>query len=195
MDAPGAMIETRTLDAALHRVLPSVVALLRQATGREPLGVLRRDLGELRLSAAVAFPDGVGSGELVATVFAYRGNVRADVVLEHDRVLATPDGTGTGVRCFLNDFQASVTLASDEAELPPLFVQRTVQGFKDALAAVQTHRQRSKAVWGAIYVARSAPRPSARSARQPAPRLSFGRAAPPVATEWDDDDEDADPAD
>src|SRR5512140_2672424 len=104
MGAAGTVVGTRTVDEALHRVLPSVVALLRQATGREPLGVLRRDLGELKLSAPVLFPDGVGSGELVATVFSYRGRVRADFVLEHDRVLANQDGVRTPIRCFLNDY-------------------------------------------------------------------------------------------
>src|SRR5512134_3579913 len=110
MGAAAAVVGTRaTIDEALHRVLPSVVALLKQATGREPLGVARRDLGEVKLSAPVSFPDGVGTGELMATIFAYRGRVRADFVLEHDRVLATPDGVRTATRCFLNDFQASVT--------------------------------------------------------------------------------------
>ncbi len=190
MGAAGTVVGTRaTVDEALHRVLPSVVTLLRQATGREPLGVMRRDLGELTLSASVSFPDGVGSGELVATIFAYRGKVRADFVLEHDRVLATPDGIRTGNRCFLNDFQASVIMELDAAALPRDFVLRTLQGFKDALAAVQIHRKRSNATWGAIHVARSGTRMGARVARQYAARFHSGAAAQPVATEWLDDDE------
>lgn len=178
-----------TVDEALHRLVPSVVALLRQATGREPLGVMRRDLGELRLSAPVTFPDGVGSGELVAAIFAYRGKVRADFVLEHDRVLATPEGVRTGMRCFLNDFQASVTVPVDTAELPREFVLRTLQGLKESLAAVQRHRARSRAVWGAIYVTRSGNRMPARVSRQHASRFSFPSASHAVATEWEDRDD------
>ena len=189
----GTVVGTRaTVDEALHRVLPSVVTLLRQATGREPLGMMRRDLAELKLSAPVTFPDGVGSGELVATIFAYRGRVRADFVLEHDRVLATPDGSRTANRCFLNDFQASATMALDAQALPRDFVLRALQGFKDALAAVQKHRQRTNAVWGAIYVARSGNRMASRVARQYAPPFSFsGETARPVATEWRDEDDEA----
>lgn len=194
MGAAGTVVGTRaTVDEALHRVLPSVVALLRQATGREPLGVMRRDLAELKLSAPVSFPDGVGSGELVATIFAYRGKVRADFVLEHDRVLATPDGIRTTNRCFLNDFQASVTMELDAQALPRDFVLRALQGFKDALAAVQKHRKRSNATWGAIYVARSGNRMGARVARQHAARFQYGGASRPVATEWQDEDEDQEP--
>ena len=186
----GTVVGTRaTVDEALHRVLPSVVTLLRQATGREPLGVMRRDLGELKLSAPVTFPDGVGSGELVATIFAYRGRVRADFVLEHDRVLATPDGIRTANPCFLNDFQASATMALDAPALPREFVIRTLQGLKQALAAVQKHRQRTQAIWGAIHVARSGNRMGSRMARQYASRFSFGGDSRPVATEWQDEDD------
>lgn len=191
MGAAGTVVggPRTTVDDALHRLLPSVVALLRQATGREPLGVLRRDLGELKLSAPVIFPDGVGSGELVATLFPYRGKVRADFVLEHDRVLATPDGMRTSTRCFLNDFQASVMLALDVAGLPKEFVLRTLQGLAVALAAVDKHRVRTQAIWGAIHVARSGSRIPARVSRQHASRFNFESQAPPVATEWQDDDD------
>lgn len=191
MGAAGTVVggQRTTVDEALHRLLPSVVALLRQATGREPLGVMRRDLGELKLSAPVLFPDGVGSGELVATLFPYRGRVRADFVLEHDRVLATPDGMRTATRCFLNDFQASVTLPLDAVQLSKDFVVRTLQGLAVALAAVQKHRQRSQAIWGAINVARSGGRIPSRVSRQHASRFSFESEAPPVATEWQDDDD------
>lgn len=189
MGAAGTVVQTSTVDEALHRVLPSVVALLRQATGREPLGVLRRDRGELKLSAQVSFPDGVGSGELVATVFAYRGRVRADFVLDHDRVFATQDGRRTAVRCFLNDFQASVTMATDDAELPPAFVQRTLAGMKDALEAVRRHRERSVGTWGAVYVARGGVRAALRGPRRDEQRLSSADdTRAPVASEWLDDE-------
>lgn len=190
MGAATTVVGTRaTIDEALHRILPSVVALLRQATGREPLGVLRRDLGELKLSAPVSFPDGVGSGELIATIFAYRGRVRADFVLEHDRVLATPDGLRTANRCFLNDFQASATMALDAPALPREFVLRTLLGLKTSLAAVQRHRQRTQAIWGAVHVARGGQRMGARAARQYASRFQFGGDPKPVATEWQDEDD------
>ena len=113
---------------------------------------MRRDLGELKLSAPVTFPDGVGSGELVATLFAYRGRVRADFVLEHDRVLATPDGVRTGQRCFLNDFQASITLPRGATELPEAFERAIVSGVLAAREGVARHNRLHPQPWHQIQI-------------------------------------------
>lgn len=187
----GSVVESASVDQALERVLPAVANLLRRATGREPNRTVRRDARDVRLASAVNFPDGVGSGELVATVFRYRGKVRADFVLEHDRMIATSEGVRTGAPCFLNDYQTSITLDATAAELPPLFVQRTLDGVRAAVTAVDTHRKREGIRWGAIHVARR------ESGRAGAPTLShqavrelFGERGRPVITEWEDDEDD-----
>lgn len=187
----GTVVESATVDQALERVLPAVANLLLRATGNQPHRTVRRDTREVRLGSVVRFPDGVGSGELVAAVFPYRGKVRADIVLEHDRMIATSDGVRTGTPCFLNDYQTSVTVNAETTELPALFLQRTVEGVKTAVRAVDIHRKREGMRWGAIHVAR---RESGKAGSpvltDQAVRELFGEHGKPVITEWEDDEAD-----
>ncbi len=79
-----------------------------------------REGTELRLCSPITFPDRIGSGHVVAALFWRSGDVRGDLTLEHDRMVARPDGMASERRCYLNDFVASITLGPDD-DLPAHF--------------------------------------------------------------------------
>jgi len=78
--------------AALERLVPSVAQLLHRATGQEPVRMSRPATRDITLTAPLTFPDGIGRGALVATLFAYRGAVRLDIVAELLGLSKSPPG-------------------------------------------------------------------------------------------------------
>jgi hypothetical protein len=128
-------------DAAVSRLVPSVTDLVRRATGTDP-APLRSGAGDVRLSAPLSFPDGIGRGAVVVEVFRYGAAVRVDLAIEHNRVFAARDGGPSESRCYLNDYVASVTLPLDVTELPLEFVRKVVAGVSAARTAVERYRRR-----------------------------------------------------
>ena len=130
----------------------SVVDLIGQATESDQVALDKRR-GALAIFAPVFFPGGIGQGELCAEVFGYRGQVRIDVRLVHNRVFARPDGTPSDRRLYLNDFVASTTLDPAQEVVPDAFVQHVLDGVARARAAVRRHNADPGAYWQEILVA------------------------------------------
>jgi len=99
------------------------------------------------------FPDGIGRGEVVARVFRYRDTVRVDIELEHNRMLAKPDGSASERRCYLNDYIATVTPEIGATELPGDWAMSVLRGVKNAVEAVQRHNKAQASPWGQVGVA------------------------------------------
>ena len=70
----------------------SIIDLIGAAADSDQVA-LDNNGGALAISAPVLFPGGIGQGQLCAEAFCYRGRVRLDVRLAHNRVFARPDGT------------------------------------------------------------------------------------------------------
>src|ERR1041384_3630757 len=105
------------LESDIGILVPGLENLLSRVAGAEPL-VAEFERTSIRLVAPLTFPDSIGHGEVVATLFHYRDQVRLDVEIEHNRMFARPDGTPSDRACYLNDFVASVTLAQGAQALP-----------------------------------------------------------------------------
>ncbi|MGD2136404.1 MAG: hypothetical protein PVF27_09595, partial [Gemmatimonadales bacterium] len=103
------LVAYQELDQMVDALLPSVEVLLRRIADDASV-VTEPDEGGYRCAVPLRFPDGIGRGLAVARLFRYRDTVRLDVELEHNRVLAKPDGTPSERRCYLNDYVASTTL-------------------------------------------------------------------------------------
>lgn len=143
---------SRPLDETVEVLVPAVEGLLHriapdEVVAREP------DEGGYRLATPVRFPDGIGHGHVVARVFRYRDTVRLDIEIEHNRMLARPDGSASDRRCYLNDYIATVTLTAEASELPVEFVQGVLRGVRNAVEAVQRHNRAQKVPWGQLAVA------------------------------------------
>ena len=143
-------------DAAVTRLVPSVTDLVRRAAGSDAVP-LRSGAGEVRLSAALTFPDGIGRGAVVVEVFRYGSAVRVDLAIEHNRVFATRSGAPSDSRCYLNDYVASVTLPLDAAELPLEFVRKVIAGVSAARTAVDRERRRDTNGWLRIAITTAMP--------------------------------------
>lgn len=130
------------LDQAVARLVPAVTDLVRRVTGAEPRAT-RASASHARVTADITFPDGIGCGSVVVGVFRYRGAVRMDLVIEHNRVFAGRGGAPSGNRCYLNDYVASITLPPDAEQLPVEFVRKVVAGVAAARTAVERHRRNS----------------------------------------------------
>lgn len=138
---------------ATARVAMQAECLLTLATG---LPVRQSQTGaEVRLTSPVSFPDGIGLGQLVAEVFWYRGAIRVDIRLEHNRVFASADGRAGLRPCYLNDFVASVTLAPED-ELSPAFRHGVLRGVKRARTAVTRHNDQHLEPWNQLHVVQGA---------------------------------------
>jgi hypothetical protein len=111
--------------------------------------------GALVIFAPVLFPGGIGQGQLCAEAFCYRGRVRLDVRLAHNRVFARPDGTPSDRRLYLNDFVASTTLDTGQEGIPDAFAQHVIDGVARARAAVRRHNADPGAYWQEILVAQA----------------------------------------
>jgi len=147
----SASLMHRPLDETVEALVPAVEGLLQriapdEVVAREP------DEGGFRLATPVRFPDGIGRGLVVARVFRYRDTVRVDIEIEHNRVLAKPDGTPSERRCYLNDYVATVTPTAEASELPAEFVQSVLRGVRNAVEAVQRHNKAQRSPWGQIGV-------------------------------------------
>jgi len=133
-------------------LLPAVTDLLRRLTLTEP-AVWEANGAAVRLAAELPFFDGVGQAEVLADVFSYRGALVVTVWIDHNRVFATRDGRPTPLRCFLNDYVASVRLRPDATSLPEDFVRTTVAGIAAARDGVRRYNMRCESHWFRVSVA------------------------------------------
>lgn len=145
----------RDLDETIASLTPRVEALLQPIAPNEAISRESDEAG-IRFAVPLRFPDGIGSGVVVARLFRYRDAVRIDVEIVHDRMLARPDGTASDRRCYLNDFVASVSLGAGTEELPADFRRTVLRGVKLARDAVQRHNRTEAAPWNQIRVVASA---------------------------------------
>jgi hypothetical protein len=149
---PKAALIAAELESDIGVLVPALDNLLSRVAGGESQ-VAEFERTSLRLVSPLPFPDGIGRGEVVATLFHYRDQVRLDIEIEHNRMFARPDGTPSDRSCYLNDFVASVTLKSGAQELPEEFVRHVVAGIAAARDAVRRHNRRSAAPWNEVQVA------------------------------------------
>lgn len=140
------------LQDAMERLVPAVERLLRSTTRSEPYQYHGEEQ-EIRMAVALQFDDGIGNGELVAKLHRYRGAIRLDLQIEHDREFAASNGKGSGIRCFLNDYVASVELPLEQIVLPREFVRSVVSGVAAALSAVSRHNRLHPEPWFKVRVA------------------------------------------
>jgi hypothetical protein len=148
----GTSLLRRELDRTIEALGPLVDALLQRLS---PSDGVTSELGEAGLKADVPleFPDGVGRGAVVAQLFRYHDTVRLDLVLEHNRRFVKPDGTPSDRRCYLNDFQASITLPKGATELPEAFQRAVVSGVFAAREGVARHNRLHPQPWHQIEIA------------------------------------------
>jgi hypothetical protein len=120
-----AQADPAALDEVVARLVPAVSDVVRRLTG-SPARAVRMGPSHARVSADLLFPDGVGRGTVVAGVFRYRGDLRVDLAIEHNRVFAGRGGEPSENRCYFNDYVASITLAPQADQLPVEFVRKVV---------------------------------------------------------------------
>lgn len=133
-------------------LLPAVISLLRRITETEP-AIWESDARTTRLAVSLEFKDGVGQAEVLADVFAYRGALGLTLWIDHNRVFATRDGRPTPLRCFLNDYVASIRLAPDARTLPDDFVRTVVAGVAAARDGVRRYNRHCHSHWFRVNVA------------------------------------------
>lgn len=138
--APPTATATAPRVEAIERLLPAITDLVRRVTTSVPR-TMRVTPGHARVAAELHFPDAIGRGAVVVAAFRYRGATRVDLTIEHNRVFAGRGGQPSENRCYLNDYVASVTLASDDADLPAEFVRKVVAGVAAARTAVERRRR------------------------------------------------------
>jgi len=141
----------RELDETIGNLVPAVEGLLQRLTDAVPT------VGELegpgvKVTALLRFPDGIGKGEVVASLFRWRESVRLDIELAHNRAFKKPDGTASDRRCFLNDYEASITVPAGTEELPAEFQREVVSGISAARDAVQRYNRVHQAPWSQVSV-------------------------------------------
>lgn len=151
----GSSLAYRQLDSALEALAPAVVQLLEHAVGGTTPTSESDGHGQ-RFVVPLRFPDGIGRGAVVAKLFPYRDRLRLDIEVTHNRVFAGRDGAPSDRRCYLNDFIASATLATDARELAPEFVRDVIRGVRRAMDGVQRHNRSQSAPWAQVSVAVSA---------------------------------------
>ena len=143
---------SRDLEEAIERLAPSVEDLLQRIAGAAPVAT-DGEGSDVILAAPLRFPDGIGQGKIVASLFRWRDTVRLDIHIDHNRVFMTPKGTASDRRCYLNDYQASVTLTVEALEVPETFQREVISGISAARDAVQRYNRRNSAPWNQISVA------------------------------------------
>ena len=146
----GLNLLQRTLDETIESLVPQLESLLQTLAPAETVSCGPEDSG-YKLTVPLAFPDGIGRGQVVARVFRYRDHVRLDVEIAHTRMFARPDGSPSDRRCFLNDFVASARI-QPKGELPPEFRRYAVAGVHAARDAVQRHNRAQTAPWNQVHV-------------------------------------------
>lgn len=142
----------RDLEETIENVIPGVEELLQRITGAAPV---RNEGGasNVSIAAPLRFPDGIGQGQVVASLFRWRDTLRLDIEIVHNRMFMTPRGTASERRCFLNDYQASTTLQIGAGEIPENFVREVTTGISAAREAVQAYNRRNSAPWCQVTVA------------------------------------------
>ncbi len=147
----GLSVVRQELDRTIETIGPLVEALLQRLSPGDAVTNEPNDAG-IRAEVPLQFPDGVGSGSVVAELFRYHDTVRLDIVVEHNRRFVRPDGTPSDRRCYLNDFQASLTLPRGTTELPEAFTRQTVSGVLAAREGVARHNRLHPQPWHQIQI-------------------------------------------
>ena len=147
-----ALVATPGIDEAICALSTPVEDLLRRLSASDPV-TRQQDGAGLGFTVPLHFPGGIGRGEAVAHLFHWRASVRLDVQIVHDRMFAKPDGSPSDRRCFLNDYQASISLPPGSTELPTEFIRDVVSGVSAARNAVQRHNRRHLQPWNRVVVA------------------------------------------
>lgn len=147
----GTSVVRQELDRTIETIGPLAEALLQRLS---PSEAITSELGDAGLKAEVplSFPDGLGRGSVVAQLFRYHDTVRLDLQIEHNRRFVSPDGTPSDRRCYLNDFQASVTLPRAATELPEAFQRAVVSGVLAARDGVARHNRLHPQPWHQIRI-------------------------------------------
>lgn len=148
----GTTVLRQELDRTIETIGPFVEALLQRLSPSEAVTSELGD-GSLRAEVPLRFSDGVGRGAVVAELFRYHDTVRLDIQIEHNRRFVKPDGTPSDRRCYLNDFQASLTLPRGAAELPEAFQRAVVSGVLAAREGVARHNRLHPQPWHQIQIA------------------------------------------
>ncbi|GIW53369.1 MAG: hypothetical protein KatS3mg081_2724 [Gemmatimonadales bacterium] len=144
------------LDRLIEAKAPAVENLLHRVAPEEEVSA-GFEGSEFRAEVPLRFPDGIGEGRVVARLFRYHDTVRLDIYIDHNRVMAKPDGSPSDRRCFLNDYKASVSFRPGQEEFPENFEQRVLEGIWKARDAVQNYNRRHPEPWHHIRVT-AAPR-------------------------------------
>lgn len=143
---------SRELEETIESLVPTVEDVLQRITGAAPVRI-DVDGTYQRIAAPLRFPDGIGQGQVVVSLFRWRDAVRLDIEIEHNRVFVTPKGAASDRRCFLNDYQASVTIETGAEGIPESFQREVISGISAAREAVQRYNRRTTAPWGQVAVA------------------------------------------
>ncbi|MBI2074114.1 MAG: hypothetical protein HYW06_08035 [Gemmatimonadetes bacterium] len=147
----GTSLLRQELDRTIEAIGPLVEALLQRLSPSEAVTNEPGDAG-WRAEVPLRFPDGVGHGSVVAQLFRYHDTVRLDIQIEHNRRFVRPDGTPSDRRCYLNDFQASITLPRGATELPEAFPRAVVSGVLAAREGVGRHNRLHPQPWHQVQI-------------------------------------------
>ncbi len=143
---------TRELDETIDSLVPAVEDLLQRLTDSASV-LSEMEETEVKLTAPLQFPDGIGQGQIVARLFRWREEARIDIAIVHDRAFARPDGAASDRKCFLNDYEASISLSAGTTSLPRDFQRQVISGISAARDAVQRHNRRHRTPWSQVSVA------------------------------------------
>ncbi len=147
----GSAVLQRELDATIEALLPGVESLMQTLAPNEEVACENEETG-YAFTVPLRFPDGIGTGSVVAKLFRYRERVRMDIEIAHNRVFARPDGSSSERRCFMNDFIASTSFSAGSEEIPNDLRRYVVSGVHAARDAVQRHNRQQIAPWNQVSV-------------------------------------------
>ncbi len=143
---------SRDIEETIDNLAPAVEDLLQRITGAAPVDT-EGDGTDLAFAAPLRFPDGIGQGQLMASLFRWRDTVRLDIEIVHNRTFMTPKGIASDRRCYLNDYQASATITIGAEDIPEQFQREVISGVSAARDAVQRYNRRNTAPWSKVSVA------------------------------------------
>jgi len=143
----------RELDETIENLVSVVEDLLQRLSDAAPISTGETEGSGARLTVPLRFPDGIGQGQVVASLFRWREAVRLDIEIVHNRTFTRPDGGASDRRCFLNDYEASVSLPVGTKELPAEFERQVISGIVAARDAVQRYNRQHQAPWSQVRVA------------------------------------------